>query len=478
MRGGFRIRPPCRWGRHGTRPGRSGGGAAVRGHRRALARARHDRGPARRARRAHVPDRHAHRARAAARRRSRATRCITRCCSRTSAARRRPRACASCSAPTTSRSRRTASSSTGRSRPQVARYTSRHVAAGWPHRARASARSRCCARWSAEGKAIVETRCDRGAAIVSEPRLPGGERAEAVCGARRALGRQRAAVAACRATRSRSLARIACLSADRRGLLRDARRRARRTRWCASAAGAGSTRRSPTSLLAIGPDDRAVGRPARATTCAALVRDLEPADRVAGADEAGTRPRLRGVRGRHRREVAVHRPPLARRRDLRRPDRPRARPRPGRSCATCAAPGCCTTSASSAIPNTILDKPGKLTDEEFAAIRLHPALHARASSRGIPAFAPLRRGRRGPPRAPGRPRLPPRRAPPATSRASARVLAVADVFEALTADRPYRGPMDPAEALAIAREDPGHLDQSCVEALAAGVERAAERFAA
>ncbi len=60
---------------------------------------------------------------------------------------------------------------------------------------------------------------------------------------------------------------------------------------------------------------------------------------------------------------------------------------------------------------------------------------------------------------------------------SARALAVADVFEALTADRPYRTPMEPDAALALARRDPGHLDQECVEALAAGLQRAAERLA-
>jgi putative two-component system response regulator len=68
--------------------------------------------------------------------------------------------------------------------------------------------------------------------------------------------------------------------------------------------------------------------------------------------------------------------------------------------------------------------------------------------------------------------------PAGTLPLSARVLAVADVFEALTADRPYRSPMGPEEALALARTDPGHLDESCVEALAAGVELASERSAA
>ncbi len=36
-----------------------------------------------------------------------------------------------------------------------------------------------------------------------------------------------------------------------------------------------------------------------------------------------------------------------------------------------------------------------------------------------------------------------------------RILAVADVFEALTADRPYRAALGPDEALAIMRRDSG-----------------------
>jgi response regulator RpfG family c-di-GMP phosphodiesterase len=48
----------------------------------------------------------------------------------------------------------------------------------------------------------------------------------------------------------------------------------------------------------------------------------------------------------------------------------------------------------------------------------------------------------------------------------ARVLAVADVYEALTADRPYRGPMPQEQALAILREDRGvGLCPAAVDAL-------------
>ena len=53
---------------------------------------------------------------------------------------------------------------------------------------------------------------------------------------------------------------------------------------------------------------------------------------------------------------------------------------------------------------------------------------------------------------------------------SARVLAVADVYEALTADRPYRAGLAPAVALdTIARERGTRLCGEAVDALAASV---------
>jgi HD-GYP domain-containing protein (c-di-GMP phosphodiesterase class II) len=48
----------------------------------------------------------------------------------------------------------------------------------------------------------------------------------------------------------------------------------------------------------------------------------------------------------------------------------------------------------------------------------------------------------------------------------ARILAVADVAEALSAERPYRGPLGPDEVLAIMRRDvPGKLDARAFAAL-------------
>ncbi|HEY0779282.1 MAG TPA: HD domain-containing phosphohydrolase [Gemmatirosa sp.] len=57
----------------------------------------------------------------------------------------------------------------------------------------------------------------------------------------------------------------------------------------------------------------------------------------------------------------------------------------------------------------------------------------------------------------------------------ARILAVADIYEALTADRPYRAGMTPAAALAIIARDRGpKLCAAAVDALAAWVERAGD----
>jgi HD-GYP domain-containing protein (c-di-GMP phosphodiesterase class II) len=110
-----------------------------------------------------------------------------------------------------------------------------------------------------------------------------------------------------------------------------------------------------------------------------------------------------------------------------------------------------------AISNRILDKPGKLTDEEFRAVRTHP-VHTLRSLERAPCFVDLaelaanhheKLDGSGYPRSldAGALDLP------------MRVLAVADVYEALTADRPYRGPLPVQEALAIIDRDvPNRLD--------------------
>ncbi len=90
-----------------------------------------------------------------------------------------------------------------------------------------------------------------------------------------------------------------------------------------------------------------VGRPAARRPGRAGARP-RPAGARPRRRRGRARPGLRGVRRRHRREVAVHGAPLARRGGVRAADRPDAGAASATSCATSAAPACCTTSASSA----------------------------------------------------------------------------------------------------------------------------------
>jgi HD-GYP domain-containing protein (c-di-GMP phosphodiesterase class II) len=121
-----------------------------------------------------------------------------------------------------------------------------------------------------------------------------------------------------------------------------------------------------------------------------------------------------------------------------------------------------------AVSSRILDKPGRLEPDEFAAIREHPRytqqiLERVACLRGIVETAAshhekldgtgYHRGLTG----------------IALSR-PARILAVADIYEALTADRPYREAMPRETALAIVREQRGvGLCPVAVDALEAAV---------
>jgi HD-GYP domain-containing protein (c-di-GMP phosphodiesterase class II) len=117
-----------------------------------------------------------------------------------------------------------------------------------------------------------------------------------------------------------------------------------------------------------------------------------------------------------------------------------------------------------AVSNRILDKPGRLDPDEMAVIRQHPRhtqailervacfrsivetaashherLDGRGYHRGLAAFDLSR---------------------------PARVLAVADIYEALTAERPYRAAMPAEQALDIVRSERGTgLCPAAVEAL-------------
>ena len=105
------------------------------------------------------------------------------------------------------------------------------------------------------------------------------------------------------------------------------------------------------------------------------------------------------------------------------------------------------------VSNRILDKPGPLTDGEWSAVRRHPRL-SMVILRAVPALAPV--GRLS---ATHHERLDGSGYPYGLTASELklpdRVLQVADVTDALTAERPYRKALSPDEGLAIMRYDAG-----------------------
>jgi putative nucleotidyltransferase with HDIG domain len=119
------------------------------------------------------------------------------------------------------------------------------------------------------------------------------------------------------------------------------------------------------------------------------------------------------------------------------------------------------------VSNTILDKPGKLTDEEFARIKRHPDYTERILGR-IGQFAELTEvaaSHHEKLDGTGYHRSLTRR----QMSLPARALAVADIYEAMTAHRPYRDAMAPETALGLIARDVPHA--LCADSFAA-LERA------
>lgn len=120
------------------------------------------------------------------------------------------------------------------------------------------------------------------------------------------------------------------------------------------------------------------------------------------------------------------------------------------------------------VSNRILDKNGPLAADERAAIQAHPAYTWEILGR-VSAFASFARQAAthhekldgtGYPWKLGSDELD----------LSARALVVADIYEALTADRPYRAGMTPEKALSILEKERGtKLDRDAIDALAAEV---------
>jgi diguanylate cyclase (GGDEF)-like protein len=117
-----------------------------------------------------------------------------------------------------------------------------------------------------------------------------------------------------------------------------------------------------------------------------------------------------------------------------------------------------------AIPDLILQKPTRLTEEEWALMRMHPVIGAEVVSR-VPALrvtAPGIRGHHERWDGSGYPDGLAGEAIPLT----ARIVAVADAYSAMTTDRPYRKALSQAEAMAELRRCAGsQFDPSVVQAL-------------
>jgi HD-GYP domain-containing protein (c-di-GMP phosphodiesterase class II) len=122
------------------------------------------------------------------------------------------------------------------------------------------------------------------------------------------------------------------------------------------------------------------------------------------------------------------------------------------------------------VSNSILDKPGKLDPDEWAAMQMHAAYTETILSR-ISAFGDLaavagahheRLDGKGYPRGLTGEQI----------ALETRIITAADIFDALSADRPYRAAMPVTKALAIMAEMVGAaIDVECFAALRRAIAR-------
>jgi len=110
------------------------------------------------------------------------------------------------------------------------------------------------------------------------------------------------------------------------------------------------------------------------------------------------------------------------------------------------------------IPHDILNKPGRLTEEEFAVVRKHPELGYKylAQDPSVPDYARevclhhhektdgngYPEGQRG-----------------GSITLYSRMASICDVYDAITSDRPYKQGWDPAEAISTMASWSGHFDR-------------------
>ncbi len=121
------------------------------------------------------------------------------------------------------------------------------------------------------------------------------------------------------------------------------------------------------------------------------------------------------------------------------------------------------------IPQAILDKPGKLTDKEFDAVKNHPALGHKLLLEGsgigvVPLDVCLHHHEKmdggGYPE----------KLTAAQISLYARMGAVCDVYDAITSNRPYKNGWEPADSIRkMAEWSKGHFDQRIFEAFVRGI---------
>ncbi len=116
------------------------------------------------------------------------------------------------------------------------------------------------------------------------------------------------------------------------------------------------------------------------------------------------------------------------------------------------------------VPDAILTKPGRLTDHEFNKMKVHPTIgtiimgQVRMLQAELPALAEHHERMDG--------NGYPSGLTDEQITLVGRIVAVADVFDALTSNRPYREALSAEEALEILNSNRGtHLDSRCVDAM-------------
>ena len=116
------------------------------------------------------------------------------------------------------------------------------------------------------------------------------------------------------------------------------------------------------------------------------------------------------------------------------------------------------------VSNAVLDKPGKLDENEWEQVKAHAAyseqilarLHIFSELAFVAAAHHERLDGKGYPRGLAADRIP----------LETRIITVADIFDAITAERPYRGAIPVADAIAMMEKERGlAIDGACLDAL-------------